>query len=169
MGRDTLIALAERDRWQDALRDVPHGPAHTWGVCRAVALTSRLATSLYVFEDGDARTVCALSERDFEGRIDVVTPYGFGGFAGDVAPDRLAEAWAGFAKSRGWVCGYLALNPVFHDGRGFAPREVHVHNRLYVLDLCGTDDELWARDEGIDGAAASAEEAAVHVVRDRDL
>jgi hypothetical protein len=32
-----------------------------------------------------------------------------------------------------------------------------------------TDSELWARDEGIDGAAASAEEAAVHVVRERDL
>ena len=32
-----------------------------------------------------------------------------------------------------------------------------------------TDNELYARDEGIDGAAASAEEAAVHVVRDRDL
>ena len=32
-----------------------------------------------------------------------------------------------------------------------------------------TDDRLYARDEGIDGAAASAEEAAVHVVRDRDL
>jgi hypothetical protein len=31
-----------------------------------------------------------------------------------------------------------------------------------------TDDELWARDGGIDGAAASAEEAAVHIVRDRD-
>jgi hypothetical protein len=31
-----------------------------------------------------------------------------------------------------------------------------------------TDDELWAQDEGIDGAAASAEEAAVHVVRDPD-
>ncbi|SNR23511.1 DUF5709 domain-containing protein [Blastococcus mobilis] len=31
-----------------------------------------------------------------------------------------------------------------------------------------TDDELWAQDEGIDGAAASAEEAAIHVVRDRD-
>jgi hypothetical protein len=29
-----------------------------------------------------------------------------------------------------------------------------------------TDDELWAQDEGIDGAAASAEEAAMHVVRD---
>jgi hypothetical protein len=31
-----------------------------------------------------------------------------------------------------------------------------------------SDDELWARDEGIDGAAASAEEAAVHIVRERD-
>jgi hypothetical protein len=32
-----------------------------------------------------------------------------------------------------------------------------------------TDDELYARDAGIDGAGASAEEAAVHVVRSRDL
>jgi Family of unknown function (DUF5709) len=32
-----------------------------------------------------------------------------------------------------------------------------------------TDDELYARDTGIDGAGASAEEAAVHVVRGRDL
>jgi len=31
------------------------------------------------------------------------------------------------------------------------------------------DDELWARDVGIDGAAASAEEAAMHVVGDRSL
>jgi hypothetical protein len=31
-----------------------------------------------------------------------------------------------------------------------------------------TDDELWAQDKGIDGAAASAEEAAVHVIPDRD-
>jgi Family of unknown function (DUF5709) len=31
-----------------------------------------------------------------------------------------------------------------------------------------SEDELWAEDEGVDGAAASAEEAAVHVVRDDD-
>jgi hypothetical protein len=41
--------------------------------------------------------------------------------------------------------------------------------------LAGADDgygddeaELWAEDEGVDGAAASAEEAAVHVVGDDD-
>ena len=30
-----------------------------------------------------------------------------------------------------------------------------------------TDDELWAQDIGVDGAGASAEEAAIHVVGDR--
>ena len=43
--------------------------------------------------------------------------------------------------------------------------------RLVDADGGGPDDtdaELYARDEGIDGAAASAEEAAVHIVRDRD-
>ena len=34
--------------------------------------------------------------------------------------------------------------------------------------ITDTDDEMWARDEGIDGAAASAEEAAVHVIGDRE-
>jgi hypothetical protein len=34
--------------------------------------------------------------------------------------------------------------------------------------IADTDDELFARDEGIDGAAASAEEAAVHIVREPD-
>jgi uncharacterized protein DUF5709 len=42
--------------------------------------------------------------------------------------------------------------------------------RLVAGDRVGgqdVDDELWARDIGIDGAAASAEEAARHVVGDR--
>ena len=43
--------------------------------------------------------------------------------------------------------------------------------RLVDADDGATDDtdaELYARDEGIDGAASSAEEAAVHIVRERD-
>jgi hypothetical protein len=42
--------------------------------------------------------------------------------------------------------------------------------RLLARDEGGTsdrDEELWASDVGIDGGAASAEEAAVHVVSDR--
>ena len=42
--------------------------------------------------------------------------------------------------------------------------------RLVASDRGGTrdaDDELWAQDVGIDGAGASAEEAAMHVVGER--
>jgi hypothetical protein len=35
-------------------------------------------------------------------------------------------------------------------------------------ETADSDDELWARDIGVDGAGASAEEAAMHVVGDRN-
>lgn len=43
--------------------------------------------------------------------------------------------------------------------------------RLVLVDAEADDPQtdLWAHDVGIDGAGASAEEAAVHVVRDDDL
>jgi hypothetical protein len=43
--------------------------------------------------------------------------------------------------------------------------------RLLARDNGGTsddDEELWASDVGIDGAGASAEEAAIHIVGDRE-
>jgi hypothetical protein len=54
-------------------------------------------------------------------------------------------AWHDFARERGWVCGYIALNPVFADVGAFAGDEVWVHNRLYVLDLREARERLWAR------------------------
>ncbi|MEA2361221.1 MAG: hypothetical protein QOD71_366 [Thermoleophilaceae bacterium] len=140
-----LIPLAERGRWADALSEVPHGHAHTWDLCRAIQLTSGLPTYLYRYERGTARVVCPIAERDFDGAIDVTTPYGFGGFAMSGDCERFPEDWMDFARSRGWVCGYIALNPLFCDGHGFASDEVHVHNRLYVMDLGGSDRELHER------------------------
>jgi hypothetical protein len=132
VGHHQLIPLGEPGRWAHALSALPHGHAHTWGFCRAVQLTSGLRTYLYVYEDSGARAVCPLAEREFGGTIDVVSPYGFGGFAasGDFPSD-----WGEFARSRDWVCGYVALNPLFCEADGFA--DVHVHNRLYVMDLRG--------------------------------
>ena len=132
MGHHELIPLAERERWATALSDLPHGHAHTWGFCRAVQLTSGLPTYLYAYEDDGARVVCPLAEREFGGAIDVVSPYGFGGFA---TSDGFPSDWDDFARSRGWVCGYVALNPLFCEADGFA--DVQVHNRLYVMDLGG--------------------------------
>jgi hypothetical protein len=128
VGPHELIPLDEPERWSAALAEVPHGHAHTWGFCRAIQLTSGLLTYLYRHADGP---VCPLAERAFGGELDVTTPYGFGGFAGGGPPPDFAD----FARSRGWVCGYVALNPVFCQAGGLA--DVHVHNRLYVLDLRG--------------------------------
>ena len=145
MGRHELIPLDEPHRWAAALSEVAHGHAHTWGFCRAVQLTSGLPTYLYRYERRTARVVCALVERDFAGRVDVATPYGLGGFAMSGDCTRFPEDWTAFACSRGWVCGYIALNPVFGDARGFPRAEVYVHNRVYVMDLRGPEQELRAR------------------------
>lgn len=145
MGRHELIPLAEPARWSEALAELPHGHAHTWGFCRAVQLTSGRPTHLYRYERGSARAVCPLAEREFDGEVDVVTPYGFGGLATSGDRRAFADDWAEFARSCGWVCGYLALNPLFGDARGFADEEVHAHTSVYVMDLRGSDDELRAR------------------------
>jgi hypothetical protein len=143
--RHELIPLAEPRRWADALSEVPHGHAHTWGHCRAIQLTSGLPTYLYRYERGTARVVCPLAERHFGAHVDVTTPYGFGGFAMSGDCEGFPQDWAAFARSRGWVCGYVALNAVFCAGHGFARDEVHVQNRLYVLDLRGSERELLER------------------------
>jgi hypothetical protein len=145
VGRHHLIPLGEPDRWTQALSGLPHGHAHTWGFCHALQLTSGLATYLYTYERGATRVACVLAEREFGGEVDVVTPYGFGGFATSGDCEQFPADWADFARSRGWVCGYLALNPLFCDGRGFALDDVQVHNRLYVMDLRGSDEEVRGR------------------------
>jgi hypothetical protein len=144
VGRHELIPLEQGERWDAALAGVRHGPAHTHGFCRSVQLTSGAPTYLYLWEDGASRVVCALAERGAAAEVDVTTPYGFGGFAmsGDCAG--FAAEWRAFARER-WVCGYIALNPLFADARHFARDEVHVHNRLYVLDLSLDPDRLWSR------------------------
>jgi hypothetical protein len=144
VGRHELIPLDDGKRWAAALAGLPHGHAHTHGFCRAVALTSRAPTYLYRYEHGGSRVVCPLSERGAVGELDVVTPYGFGGFAMSGDCRDFAPAWRDFARERGWVCGYIALNPLFGDAARFPAGEMRVENQLYVLDLQQPRDRLWA-------------------------
>ena len=145
MGRHQLIPLDEPARWEQALSGLPHGHAHTWGFCEAMQLTSGLPTYLYVYESEAGRVVCPLAEREIGGHVDVVTPYGFNGPAGYGERGPFVHEWPEFARSRGWVCGYIALNPLFADPAGFPREDVYVHNRLYVMDLRGSDEEVRGR------------------------
>lgn len=144
LSEHTRIGLDDRAGWQAALRDIPHGFAHTWEWCRAMAASSEGATFLYEYRHGDTRVVCPLSERSWQGTIDIVTPYGFSGFAGNGDCPGFAEAFHAFARQRGYVCGYIGLNPLFTNRTHLAPGDVHTQNTLYLLDLSQSVSDLFA-------------------------
>ncbi len=129
------IPLEARAEWEQALVGIPHGLAHTWGHCRSVHLSSNLPTYLYCFEGGGVRVVCPLSERLFEGQPDIVTPYGFGGYAGTTDCPEFPEAWAEFVAREKYVCGYIGLNPVLRNESYYVPGAAHTHNSVFTLDL----------------------------------
>jgi hypothetical protein len=141
---DRLIPLEARADWEAALAGVPHGFAHTWESCNALAESSRYSTYLYTFEDTGIRIVCPIAERPAQGFVDLVTPYGFSGFVGTGDYPGFADHWSRFAHSKGYVCAYLALNPVLTNRTYFAGIAKR-HRTVYVLDLSLGEAELFAR------------------------
>src|SRR4051812_23874008 len=109
--RQDLIPLADRPAWDALLSGIPPAYAHTWASCHAMHLTTGWPTYLYSWADGDARIVCPIAERGSPGQVDVVTPYGFGGFVGVGVDERAVDAWRHFAEERGYISGYVVLNP----------------------------------------------------------
>ncbi len=142
--RQELVPLADRERWERELAAVPHAFAHTWGSCRAMQLTTGWPTSLYVWQDGPSRAVCAVAERGEAGRVDVVTPYGFGGFTGVGVGPALLDSWVRFAADQGWVCGYVGLNPELAPDVVRSSPDHAEHNDVYVLELDRGLDALHA-------------------------
>ena len=108
-------------------------------------LTSGLPTYLYAYEGGRVRVVCPIAEREFGGPGRRGHALRLRRLRHERRLGAFPEDWGEFARARGWVCGYLALNPLLCDPRGFADEEVHVHNRLFVMDLRGSDADLRRR------------------------
>jgi hypothetical protein len=141
---DDLIPVDDRAAWNAALEDVPHVFAHTWDNCHAMAVTAGCRTFLYRFDDGEVRALCPLSERPIGRHLDVVTPYGLSGFVGSGCIPSLPTHWSEQARARGYVSGYLLVNPVLGGDLGFGGEATH-HKLLFVLDLRLPEDELFAR------------------------
>jgi len=144
MIRQDCIPLESPSAWRDALRGIKHAFAHTWESCHAMHLTTGLKTYLYCFESDNARIVCPLSERMFGPYIDTVTPYGFSGFTGIGDCPDFPHYWNEFTKKRGYVCAYVALNPLFENSTFFDTSKAYQSNSLYYLDLTLSADELLA-------------------------
>jgi len=139
------IPLAERAKWELALAEIPHVFGHTWGSCHALGLDGGGEPMLCAAEGEGERVACPLVERPIEGRLDVATPYGFSGLTGTGPwPDFAAEWWR-FARERGYVAGYLAVNPLFGDETYADPEAVTVANETYVIDLRDGVEAAWSR------------------------
>jgi hypothetical protein len=143
-GAHRRIPLESRERWDEAVGGVPHAIAHTWGYGHAMQLSSALPTYLYHFDPGAGRVVCPLAERRFQGYPDIVTPYGFGGFAGVGACPDFPERWLEFVTGQGYVCGYLQLSPLPDIASYIDGPSAHAATSVFMLDLIQPADQLFA-------------------------
>src|SRR5215475_3357169 len=143
--RQELIPLEEPERWRDALDGIPHAFAHTWESCHAMSLTTRHRTFLYQFVSDGARIVCPVAERRYAGEVDIVTPFGFSGFATFGQSVEFSQAWLCFARDREWVCGYIGLNPLLECAAHYPPSDVYQQNELFYLDLRLDEAALYQR------------------------
>jgi hypothetical protein len=140
-----FIPLQSRTEWENALQGIKHAFAHTWENCHAMHLTTGFTTYLYCFQAANVRIVCPIAEREFESHIDIVTPYGFSGFVGNGDYADFRRYWREFVGERGFVCGYIGLNPIFQNNTYFDASELYSSKSIYVLDLTLSSDELFSR------------------------
>ena len=128
-----LIPLSDREGWETALADVPHGFHHTWDFAQMTWLTTGYTTYLHTLAVGDGRSVCAFVERPVGDQADVASVSGFSGFAGTASAATIERHWNELAAERGWVSGYIGLNPIF-EPPGYSDA-TESHNDIYTLDL----------------------------------
>ncbi len=138
-----IIPLADRHAWETALADVPHAYAHTWENCHAMWLTTSAPTFLYSWRSEVARVACAFSERSFQEQTDIYTPYGFGGFVGVGDWSGVRHDWSDFVRRAAYVCGFIIVNPILSGSAELFPKDMHIYNDLFVLDLRLSEQELF--------------------------
>jgi hypothetical protein len=93
-------------------------------------------------EEG-ALVVCPVAEREFDGHRDIVTPYGFSGFASRGPVPGFDDYWRAFVEQRGYTCGYIGLNPVVSNLSGQFANDMFSYNTLFIFDLSLDTSELW--------------------------
>ena len=136
------IPLSSPLEWKQALSGIPHSFFHTWEHSYAMHLTHKLPAFLYCAEADDVRVVCPFIERPFGEYIDIATPYGFSGFAGNGVLPSLPQLWREFATARGYVSVFLNTHPLFWQAEFSDPADVFELKELYLLDARGKVETL---------------------------
>ena len=129
------IPLESPGEWKDAQKDISHSFYHTWENCHAMNLTTGYKTYLYVFEKENVKIICPVAEREYNGYVDITTPYGFSGFAGNRDFPDFINYWTEFAVKKNYICGYISLNPLTSSESYFNKKDSYISTNLYFIDL----------------------------------
>lgn len=138
-----LISLADVQDWKMAVNRAVHGPAHTHWYNAALAASVEAEIALFEYAAGEDRAVCPLILRPYGKTVDIATPYGFAGFATHGPCKGLPAELRRFAVEQGWICGYLALHPLYPHPF-VAADGLEQGRTIYVLDLSTSEDRLFA-------------------------
>ncbi|MFZ0395935.1 MAG: hypothetical protein WCF17_07225 [Terracidiphilus sp.] len=128
------IPLESPGEWRAALEGIPHSFFHTWEHSYAMHLTHKQPAYLYCAESEGVRVVCPFIERPLGGYVDIATPYGFSGFAGNGPLAALPELWRSFATARGYISVFLNLHPLFFRPDYADPATLFEQKELYIFD-----------------------------------
>lgn len=131
----TTIDITEQEKWNRALKNVPHSFTHTVQFCRSVQLDSGDKTFLYLFEKDGIKICCPLTERDFNGSTDIAKPFGISGFTGNGLHPDFYETWMEFINSKGYLTCYSGVNPFFGRKEWFPSNKIYPHGTIQALDL----------------------------------
>lgn len=140
--RQRVLPIDKLQSWNEALSGIPHAFAHRADYCKAMVRDKNIPTFLFLYESDDGKAVCVYCEREKNGRKDIYTPYGWGGFVGKGSLEGLADAWHNFAAGEGYVCGYIGLHPALSRPGLFGEEDLFRSHSAYVLDLSPPLDEL---------------------------
>lgn len=136
------IPLSSPLEWKQALSGIPHSFFHTWEHSYAMHLTHGNPAFLYCAESEGVRVVCPFIERPFGEYIDIATPYGFSGFAGNGEFPNLPHYWNEFVQSRGYVSAFINLHPLFSRSSFTTQEERHVLKSLYFIHSSSEEETL---------------------------
>lgn len=142
------IELDSPSEWEMALQGVEHSFCHRWEYCNAMSISFGLNTCLHVFEDESGKATVALSERQKETGIpDLVSPYGFGGFAGDLdflRSKKFRDAFIDFGLSDGYATAYILQNPLLKLPKFYWKNYLDCSHLVYKIDLTMDIASLWS-------------------------
>ncbi len=141
----SLIPPSDQEAWTQALEGIEHAFAHGYDNCAAFALSQDQPSYLYSARCERGRVAVPVTLRSKNGHTDLVSPYGFSGFASVGMIEGFEEEFAAFAEEQGWVCGYIAQHPMVPLRYFGSDRAGHLNRIAYVIDLSQPVEDLVRR------------------------